>query len=92
MFVGLAVLLLVRGLKVRRDVAGVVAILAGAVLFSLYHFSNEQIAQAGGFPWSQFVFRTLAGVYLGGLYVCRGFGIVVGTHAVWNVWVAYLSS
>jgi hypothetical protein len=89
-FVGLTIFLLTR-VKVRRDLADVVAILAGAVLFSLYHFSNEQFAP-GGFPWSQFVFRTLAGVYLGGLYVCRGFGIVVGAHAVWNVWVAYLSS
>jgi len=92
-FVGLTMLLLVRVVSLRRDLAGVGAILAGAVLFSLYHFSAEQLGGAGaGFPWSQFVFRALAGMFLGGLYVCRGFGIVVGTHAVWNIWVAYLNS
>jgi hypothetical protein len=90
--VGLVIAALVHVLQMRRELADVVAILAGAVLFSLYHFSTEQFAQAGGFPWSQFVFRALAGVYLGGLYVGRGFGIVAGTHTVWNVWVAYLSS
>jgi hypothetical protein len=90
--VGLMIAALVHVLQMRRELADVLAILAGAVLFSLYHFSTEQFAQGDGFPWGQFVFRALAGGYLGGLYVGRGFGIVVGTHTVWNIWVAYLRS
>ena len=33
----------------------------------------------------KFLFRTLAGIYLGTVYVMRGFGIVVGTHAMFDV-------
>lgn len=62
------------------------------MLFSLYHLTGQQLSGKVAFPWAAFIFRMLAGVYLGGLYVCRGFGIAVGTHAVWNLWVAMLKS
>jgi membrane protease YdiL (CAAX protease family) len=91
-FISLSMLVLVHLCSLRKDLAAIVAIVAGAVLFSLYHFSGGQSGEAGGFPWAPFIFRTLAGVYLGGLYVFRGFGIAVGTHAVWNVWVALVNS
>ena len=84
--------ILVDLLSVRKSTAAVVAILLGATLFSLYHFAREQFGGGVPFPWGVFVFRMLAGVYLGGLYVCRGFGIAVGTPAVWNIGVSFLDS
>jgi membrane protease YdiL (CAAX protease family) len=84
--------ILVDLLGVRRTVGAVVAVLLGAALFSLYHFSRQQVLGELSFPWGVFAFRLLAGVYLGGLYVCRGFGIAVGTHAAWNIWVSFVGS
>jgi hypothetical protein len=31
------------------------------------------------------MFRTLAGLYLAGLFMFRGFGIAAGCHALYNV-------
>jgi membrane protease YdiL (CAAX protease family) len=53
-----------------------VAIVIAALAFAVYH-------QGQDLP--TFVFRTLAGIYLGTVYAMRGFGIVVGTHAVFDV-------
>ncbi len=89
--IGLILLVMVEVLEFRKDVSAVVAIIFQAVLFSLYHLSHAQVTGQVPFPWSPFVFRTLAGAYLGGLYVLRGYGVTVGTHAVWNLYVAYLA-
>lgn len=53
-----------------------IAICICALAFALYH---------QGQGTTLLVFRTLAGVYLGTVYVMRGFGIVVGTHAMFDV-------
>jgi len=90
--VGLLVLLLMHVIGLRKTSSAVTAIAIGAVLFSLYHLSGEQLAGQAPLPWGDLVFRTLAGVYLGGVYVCRGFGISVGTHAAWNLLVAFINS
>jgi hypothetical protein len=86
--VGLILLVLVEVLEFRKDVSVVIAIFAQAILFSLYHFTYDQVTGGVAFPWSPFVFRMFAGAYLGGLYVLRGYGIAVGTHAVWDLYVA----
>ncbi|HUS90660.1 MAG TPA: CPBP family intramembrane glutamic endopeptidase [Phycisphaerae bacterium] len=91
-FLSLMLLLLVDLLELRRDLAAVGAVVLGAILFSLYHFSAGQLTGSAPFPWGHFVFRTLAGIYLGGLYVCRGFGIAVGSHAFWNLCVAWVNA
>jgi hypothetical protein len=89
---GLILFILAGLLEFRRDVSAVVAIFAQAALFSLYHLSHAQVTGEAAFPWSPFVFRMLAGAYLGGLYVLRGYGITVGTHAVWNIYVAWINT
>ena len=53
-----------------------VAIVLCAVAFAVYH---QQQGTA------LFMYRTLAGIYLGTVYIMRGFGIVVGTHAIFDV-------
>ncbi|HUU23658.1 MAG TPA: CPBP family intramembrane glutamic endopeptidase [Phycisphaerae bacterium] len=89
-FISLTLLIFVDLLSLRRDLSALAAVLLGAVLFSLYHLSGDQLTGTASPPWGELAFRTLAGIYLGGLYVCRGFGIAVGTHAFWNVCVAFL--
>lgn len=53
-----------------------IAVAVSAAAFALYH------NPAGSEPA---VFYFIAGLYFGAVYVVRGFGIVVGTHAVYDV-------
>lgn len=56
------------------------AIAIAAIAFAVYHDD-----------WSaNLVFFLLAGLYFGGLYVYRGFGIVVATHAIYDLVVLSL--
>lgn len=60
--------------------AGIVIVLSSAVLFSLYHYLGSEDPR-----WRTFVFRAVAGVFFGGLYLWRGFGITAGSHAAYDV-------
>jgi len=64
----------------------VLAIGLSAVAFSFYHFSEQNRFTPG-----LFAFYTLAGIYLAAVYVIRGFGIVAGTHAMYDVFVVMLN-
>ncbi|MGQ0626654.1 MAG: CPBP family glutamic-type intramembrane protease [Phycisphaerales bacterium] len=69
-------------LQASRTTAKVMAIAATAVAFAAYHpVSMPQ----GGLNWGLFVFYALAGVYFGCIYVGRGLGIVVATHAIYDL-------
>jgi hypothetical protein len=65
-----------------RITSGVVAVLAGAVIFSAFHYVGPL-----GDPLrlESFVFRALAGVAFSALYLTRGFGITAWTHALYDV-------
>jgi hypothetical protein len=65
-----------------RLAAGVVAVLAGALLFSAFHYVGGL-----GEPLrlDSFVFRAIAGVAFSALYLTRGFGITAWTHALYDV-------
>jgi membrane protease YdiL (CAAX protease family) len=84
-FISVALLLLVDVFGLNQRVCSVTAVALGAALFSLYHFSATQMTWAS-FPWGPFVFRTLAGCYLGAIFVFRGFGVAVGAHIFWNLY------
>ncbi|MEO0586442.1 MAG: CPBP family intramembrane glutamic endopeptidase [Planctomycetota bacterium] len=62
------------------------AIALSAVAFGLYHFDG-----ASPFDWGLFTFYVVAGVYLAGVYLLRGFGIAVACHAVYDVVVVTLA-
>jgi membrane protease YdiL (CAAX protease family) len=87
--IGIAILhfILREVLALPRHVCELTAIGVTALLFSLYHFS-----EANPFNVRRFVFYLLAGVYLACVYIYRGFGIVVGTHAMYDVIVAVMSA
>jgi hypothetical protein len=72
----------IRLLGFGRMTAGVVAVLAGALIFSAFHYIGPL-----GEPLrlESFVFRALAGVAFSALYLTRGFGITAWTHALYDV-------
>lgn len=71
----------------RQGSARLVALLLGtAVLFSLAHHVVEPFALV------PFVFRSVAGLLFGGLFLLRGFAVAAWTHALYDVWVIVLLS
>ncbi len=81
--VGLALLhfILVDLIGTTERVGTSIAVVLGALAFALYH-RPELPAE-----WSKFLFFALSGVFLGTVYMMRGFGIAVGTHALYDVLV-----
>jgi len=68
----------------RPLVAGIVAAVLGALIFSAFHYIGPY-----GDPWDiySFVFRSIAGLFFSGLYLLRGFGVTAWTHALYDVFL-----
>jgi membrane protease YdiL (CAAX protease family) len=68
--------------RLPRTAPVAIAIVVSAVVFSLFHHVG-----AGAPPIERdvFVFRVAAGILLGFLFVVRGFGVAVYTHALYDV-------
>src|SRR6266403_562441 len=62
--------------------AGIAATVAGAAIFSAFHYIGPY-----GDRWQlySFAFRMVAGLFFSGLYLARGFGITAWTHALYDV-------
>jgi len=73
-----------RVLGFRAGLAGTSATIAGALVFSAFHYIGPY-----GDPWQvySFVFRTIAGLFFSALYLTRGFGITAWTHALYDVFL-----
>lgn len=70
-------------LALDKTAGAIAAIGLSSVAFSMYHFTSWQ-----DFGMAAFVLRTIAGVYLAGVYLLRGFGVVAATHAIYDIiWV-----
>lgn len=67
--------------------AGVIASIAGALLFSAFHYVG---AYGDPFTVESFTFRAIAGLAFSGLYLLRGFGITAWTHALYDIGVLVL--
>lgn len=80
MAIALLHLLLADLIGLRHVTAAVIAVGCSSVLFAAYHFTRDN-----PFRWIKFAFYALAGVYLGVLFVLRGFGIVAATHAFYDI-------
>jgi hypothetical protein len=65
-----------------RVTAGVIAVIAGALLFSAFHYLGSL---GEPFRLESFVFRAIAGVAFSAMYLLRGFGITAWTHALYDV-------
>jgi hypothetical protein len=75
-----------RLLGLARLAAGTLATIAGALLFSAFHYIGPF-----GEPLrlESFVFRALAGLAFSAMYLTRGFGITAWTHALYDVAVLF---
>jgi hypothetical protein len=66
----------------------ILSILISAALFSAHHhvvFLDGQLGRTAIFNWTEFGFRTIAGIYFAVLFAIRGFGITAGTHAFYDI-------
>lgn len=68
-------------LKLGHRVAGTAAVVLTAIAFAWHH----DAWRAGAVDMRLFTFYLVAGLYFGALYVLRGFGIVVMTHALYDL-------
>lgn len=65
--------------RASQRIGAVSAVLLAALAFGLYHTGTSPLQ----FGW--LVFYAAAGVYFGTLFMVRGFGIVVATHAIYDI-------
>lgn len=75
-------------LKLSHKNSIILSVLVSAGLFSAHHhivLVNGQLALSAAFNWTEFGFRTIAGVYFAVLFAIRGFGITAGTHAFYDI-------
>ncbi len=74
-------------LRVKEPLAKTIAVVLAAIAFALYH----DVARAsGGIDMPRLINYLAAGLFFGGLYVARGFGIVVAVHATYDLIVLVL--
>lgn len=70
-------------LRIAKGPAYLLIVLSSAILFAAYHYWSPQ---SGPFRLSDFVFRTVAGVYFGALFMARGFGVTAGSHVAYDMY------
>jgi membrane protease YdiL (CAAX protease family) len=85
-------ILLVDVLRVPKGRAVPLMVVSCGVLFSLYHYRLPLIGYEGSeiFDWQSFIFRTLAGIYFGMIFLWRGFGLTAGAHASYDIIIVVL--
>jgi hypothetical protein len=78
-----------RILQAPQILASTLAVTGSALLFALAHHAGTP---GEAFTWFAFVFRWMAGVFFAWVFILRGFGIAVGTHATYDIlagWIAW---
>jgi len=86
--IGLLMLLFQDVLRLSHRNSIILSVLVSAALFSAHHhivFIDGRLASSAPFNWTEFGFRTIAGVYFAVLFAIRGFGITAGTHAFYDI-------
>jgi hypothetical protein len=84
--ISLLMLIMVDLLSLDKELSAIIAVVLAGVAFSLYH------PWENGETFAKFLFRSLAGVFLGTVYMLRGFGIAVGTHTAHNIMITLLAT
>jgi hypothetical protein len=77
-----------RALQAPQILSSALAVTGSALVFALAHHA---CAPGEAFTWFAFVFRWMAGVVFAWLFVLRGFGIAVGSHATYDIVVGWLA-
>jgi hypothetical protein len=65
------------------------AVTGSALLFTLAHHAGSP---GEAFTWFAFIFRWMAGVFFAWAFVLRGFGVAVGTHAIYDILVGWIAA
>jgi len=65
--------------------AGIFAAVAGALIFSLFHYLGPY---GDTFTLSSFTFRAIAGLIFSAMYLLRGLGITAWCHALYDVFLS----
>ena len=86
LLVGAFAALGVRVFRWKPVTAGAVAVGAGALIFSLFHYIGPF---GDAFEAGSFTFRLIAGLFFSALFVARGFGITAWTHALYDVFLLF---
>jgi membrane protease YdiL (CAAX protease family) len=68
--------------RLSSNVGAAIAIVVSAAAFTWYHPLQDE---TGTFSMRKLMFYFIAGLYFGCLFVFRGFGIVVGVHALYDI-------
>jgi membrane protease YdiL (CAAX protease family) len=76
----LLTLLLIDLLKIEKTKASLLMVLTSGIAFSLYHYLGAE-----SFSWTTCLFRTIAGIYFAAIFICRGFGVTAGSHAIYDI-------
>jgi len=53
---------------------------------------DGRLARSAPFHWTEFGFRTMAGIYFAVLFAIRGFGITAGTHAFYDIIATFINA
>ncbi len=78
---------LFRLLQLNTTWAAVLAVISTSLMFAIAHHVGPTGEAFRLFP---FTFRLVAGLFFAALFVLRGFGITVGTHAAYDLLVGLL--
>lgn len=82
--ISLLMLIFTQALLWHKIPATLLAVVSAGVIFSLFHY----VGPMGEAPsWNTMVYRSVAGVLLGGLFIWRGFGITAYTHTLYDLFV-----
>lgn len=74
-------------LGLRRSGVAIIAVIVSSVAFAAHH--HRPIGEEA-FDLTRLVFRSVAGVYLAGVFWFRGYGPAAGAHAAYNTVLALL--
>ena len=69
-------------LKINKPFSAIISILLGALIFTAMHYIGTL---KDSFTYASFTFRLLSGIVLSAIFLFRGLGIVVYTHAIYDV-------
>ena len=78
-----------RLLQSPQILASTLAVTGSALLFALAHHAGMP---GEPFTWFAFIFRWMAGVFFAWVFVLRGFGVAVGTHAIYDILVGWIAA
>jgi len=67
-------------MKLEKRLSMLLIVVVSGILFSLYHYLGNE-----PFYWPSFIFRTVAGIYFGVLFMFRGFGVTAGAHTAYDI-------